>query len=112
MNDRFSQPSDASDLQVAFGLKVLDLMPEYSTIPEEFCNFNRREKWGQLVTTWFFRGLKTASFTPKEGIDAEKALRHIRAIMCSFEPKHEHKQAACAYLLSLWFDDVTYEAAQ
>jgi hypothetical protein len=45
---------------------------------------------------------------PKEGVDVDKALRHIQAIMRSYQPKHEHKEAAVAYLLSQWFDDVTW----
>jgi len=45
---------------------------------------------------------------PNDGIDQNKALRHIKAILGSFEPKHEHKEAAAAYLLSLWFKSVKY----
>ena len=28
----------------------------------------------------------------------------IAAILASFEPKHEHKEAGAAYLLSQWFE--------
>jgi len=40
---------------------------------------------------------------PKEGIDPYKSGRHIMAIMRSYAPKHEHKIAACAYLMSRFF---------
>jgi hypothetical protein len=32
--------------------------------------------------------------------------------MSSWEPKHEHKEAGCAYLLSEFFDDVNYKKAK
>lgn len=96
---------------LAFPASVKHLMPKYKDIPDEFKDWNNRNKWSKLVTTWFFRGLKSAKWTPKPGVDTNKALRHVGAIMGSFEPKHEHKEAACAFLLSEWFEDVQYEAA-
>lgn len=55
----------------------------------------------------FYRGLSNKTeFHGKEGIDGKAALLHVREILQSFEPQHEHKTAACAYLMSLWFDDV------
>lgn len=42
--------------------------------------------------------------TAKPGVDAHKALRAIKAVLGSYEPKHEHKEAACAFMLSEWFD--------
>jgi hypothetical protein len=44
----------------------------------------------------------------KEGVDGNLAFRHLSAIQRSFTPKHEHKEAAVAYLASLWFEDVDY----
>ena len=60
-----------------------------------------------MVSRWFFSGLpKETRFVPKTGIDEAAAKAHLRAILASFEPKHEHKEAGCAYLLSKWFEDV------
>jgi hypothetical protein len=42
-------------------------------------------------------------------VDGELAIRHLQVIQASFEPKHEHKEAAVAYLASLWFTDFDYE---
>ena len=105
-------PVELSDLDLAFPAKVSQLMPKYTDIPKEFTDFNRHNKWQQMVSDWFFCGLKDLKLAPKAGIDSKKAIRHISAIMGSFEPKHEHKEAACAYLLSLWFDDATYTKAK
>jgi hypothetical protein len=41
-------------------------------------------------------------------MEAQAAMRHVQYCMRSFEPKHEHKEAGCAYLLSLWFDDIEW----
>lgn len=102
------EPQEISDVDYAFPATVSHLMPKYEDIPSEFRNWNSRNKWMQMVADWFFCGLADLKMSPKERIDTEKALRHIGTIMGSFEPKHEHKEAACAYLLSLWFDDATY----
>lgn len=88
-------------------------MPKHEDIPEEFKDFNRLTKWNAIVERWFFRGLPPdTELIPKEGVDPKKALRAIGAILGSFEPKHEHKVAACAYLLSEWFHDVRIPAGK
>jgi hypothetical protein len=81
-------------------------MPKYQGIPDEFKN--RNNKWTTVVSDWFFNGLHNVKWTPKDGVETGKALTHIKAIMASYEPEHEHKESGCAYLLSEWFKDVTY----
>lgn len=91
---------DAVDL--AFGGKVETLLPKWEDIPEEF-----QRDWGpwcKAANEWFFRGLDAKKFVAKEGIDAGDAWRHMGAIMRSFAPKHEHKTAGVAWLMSQWFD--------
>jgi hypothetical protein len=105
-------PQDIDRITMAFPASVRHLMPAYEEIPDEFRNLNSRSKWARMFSDWFYAGLKDIKTTPKPGIDSEKALRHVGTIMGSFEPKHEHKEAACAYLLSLWFDDVSYTVAE
>ena len=99
-------PQDVDDLTMAFPASVKHLMPTREEIPEDF--LRGRTKWNDLVGHWFFRGLEGAEFTPRDGIDQAKALSHIKTVLGSFEPKHEHKEAAVAYLLSLWFKRVKY----
>lgn len=101
---------EISDLDVVFPGNVAALMPKWEEIPEEFRRGHGR--WDDVVNDWFFHGLKNSQWTPKPGVDTNKALRHIKAILASFEPKHEHKTAAVAYLLSEWFENVTYEKAK
>ena len=101
---------DVTDADVAFPARVAHLMPAYADIPKEFKVDST--KWNQLVTDWFFSGLTNLALTPKDGVDKTKALRHLKCILGSFEPKHEHKEAAVAYLLSEWFSDATWEKAR
>jgi hypothetical protein len=100
---------EIQDLDGIFGgdINMSKLLPSMDSIPEEFKRWPGG-KWNKVVSDWFFCGLKNAKWVPKPGINTSKALDHIFAIMVSFEPKHEHKEAGCAYLLSEWFDDVTY----
>lgn len=106
--NNFSKPLDVSDLDLAFGGRIAKLMPTY----EELRGIKIDPKWERLFSEWFFLGLKSLELTPKEGIDKSKAIRHIRAIMGSFEPKHEHKERGCAYLLSQFFEDAKWEAKE
>lgn len=99
-------PQDVNGLELTFGGDMKKLLPPMSDIPEEFQN--DRTEWNRLVSQWFYRGLKSFDCEPKDGIDKGKALKHISAILRSFEPKHEHKEAGCAYLLSLWFKEPKY----
>jgi hypothetical protein len=103
--DRFEHPHPVSRVDMAFGGNMADLMPDVTTIPPEF-NMMSRNRWVQLVDGWFFNGLTVEAIEalePKEGIDGNAALGHVMAIMRSFEPKHEDKIAACAYLMGRWF---------
>lgn len=92
---------EVKDVDIAFG--NIDHLPKWEDIPEEFQK--GRSTWNRLFSGMFY-GLKgDAEVTPKEGVDATKAGRAIRAIMVSFQPKHEHKEAGCAYLMSQWFEN-------
>lgn len=103
-------PLPVSGRDLAFPTSVAKHLPPWDSIPDEFKGLSG--KWNQLVTDWFFLGIKLVKVDPKPGIDAEAALRHIKYCLGSFEPKHEHKEAGVAYLLSLWFEDIQYEVAK
>lgn len=100
---------DLTAADVAFG--GIKHMPRYSDVPE---NFKKSyDPFCKAISSWFFSGAKGipnglaidgVEFTAKPGVDSGKALRAIKAVLGSFEPKHEHKEAACAYMLSEWFD--------
>ena len=81
-------------------------MPKMAEIPEEVNMYSGRAPELKVVQTWFFSGLgeDVERLKPRKGIDKNDALRAIAAIMRSWEPKHEHKTAACAYLMREWFE--------
>jgi hypothetical protein len=97
---------ELEDVDVAFAADALVWMPSMEEIPDEFKQF-RGTEWNDIISRWFFEGLpKDVKFYPRKGVDSEKALRVIKATLGSFAPKHEHKEAACAYMLSQWFKKV------
>jgi hypothetical protein len=114
MHEQWMRPKELNLLDVVFATDVSHLMPSYNEIPEDF----RREKgeaqkWVDIVNDWFFLGMKNIRWVVKhKDIDKAVAVNHLMAIMQSWEPQHEHKIAGVAYLMSLWFDDVTYERAK
>jgi hypothetical protein len=101
-------PQEISDSEMAFPANVSHLMPKWEEIPDLFKEHDGTI-WNNIFNKWFYSGLKNMNTIPKDGIDSNKALRHIKAIMGSFEPKHEHKEAAVAYLMSQWFESITYD---
>ena len=101
---------DVTGLDMAFGGSMTKLLPAKAEIPEEF--WHGHTKWNKLQSDWFFSGLKNAKWEPREGVETKVVLRHLGAIQGSWEPQHEHKEAAVAWLASLWFTDVSYERAK
>lgn len=110
METKTWKPQEIDDVTHAFPAGILHLMPQYKDIPDEFKRGNT--KWNQLICDWFFGGLSKLDLKLKDGLDRKKVLRHIGTILASYEPKHEHKEAGCAYLLSLWADDATWTPAK
>ena len=101
--DVWAQPQDVNQVVMVLGGEMGRLLPPYAEIPDEFKRGNG--KWNKFQRDWFFGGLASENLIPGEGIDKRAALRHLGAIQGSFEPKHEHKEAAVAYLASKWFTD-------
>ncbi len=100
-------------MDVAFGVRdTRKLVPKWEDIPKEFKGMTNNNKWCEFVSTWFCQGVKDLKWSPKAGIKTSKALAHLKVIMGSYDLAHEHKEASAAFLLSEWFDDVTYVAAK
>jgi hypothetical protein len=103
-------PVEVDDVSMAFG-GCGDLGKMMPTVP---ANYPDKQKWERFQHDWFYRGIKgTDGLIPREGVDKGKALRHLKTIQGSFEPKHEVKEATVAYLASLWFTpESTWERAK
>lgn len=105
---KWAKPRAATGLDVAFGpSRMSEWLPAWEEIPVSF----RRDRgpWCVLASRWFLMGLTTAPVA-KAGVNQTHAIGHCKTILMSFEPKHEHKIAGVAYLMSLWFE--LPEAAQ
>ena len=93
---------EVTDVDVAFPARPP--LPAWDDIPKDF--WRHGNEWAEIVSRMFFEGGSLADFgiTPKAGVDLKAAMRAIRVCLGSFEPKHEHKTAGVAYMLSEWFD--------
>jgi hypothetical protein len=100
----FNYPTEVDDVTLAFPAQIRHLKPTWEEIPAEFKRHDGTP-WNTLFNKWFYSGLDATSLQEKPGIAKGTALRHVRAIAGSYEPKHEHKEAAVAYLMSLWFEE-------
>lgn len=104
--DRFAKPAEIDPITRAFPANVVGtLLPPWDEIPEEFRRNWLTDPWCKQASTWFFDGVDRTRSTiePREGIDAEAALRHLGTCLRSWEPKHEHKIAGVGWLMSRWF---------
>lgn len=101
LNDGYDQPMVVSDLLYAFPGHLDRLLPAWSDIPEEFKQSN---EWTRFVDAWFYEGWPSdLNLYEHPDVDAMTAHRHLHTILRSFEPKHEHKVAGVAWLMSRWF---------
>ena len=89
-------------------MRIDSLIVPEADIPKEFSMMNNN-KWVKLFEDMFFMGIKIIEATPKQGIDRSMAFKHIRCIASDWGISQEHKTACCAYLFSLWFEDIKYE---
>lgn len=101
--DLYVTPHQVPDVLIAFPGSLGDLLPSMSIIPEEFKNDRSGNPWLKWQSVWFYEGLPGYP-SPKDGISLDLAMRHLSCIQRSFEPKHEHKVAAVAWLASRWFE--------
>lgn len=81
---------------------IAEFLPAMGDIPKEF--HHRDNQWNKFICNWFYNGLKEWPVAV-EGVSSKQAVAHIKVILGSFEPKHEHKITGCAYLASLWFKE-------
>lgn len=95
---KWASPVEVSDVDQAFSAKVIGrLLPPMSDIPKDF--HLDSNKWCDKASSLFFSG---GTIDLKPEINRQAAFRQLKACLGSFEPKHEHKTAGVAYLLSLW----------
>jgi hypothetical protein len=95
----FTKPSPIDDVTAAFPGRIIGtLLPLWADIPAEFKS--RSNEFAQFAHEWFFDGIEGIAFNPD--IDTQTAGRHLQACLCSYEPKHQHKIAGVAYMMSLW----------
>lgn len=95
-------PMDVTDGETVFGGRnVFAMMPPMEDIPEEYTR--SRNEYNKFTTNWFFGGADARQLVAREGVNRGLALRHLKAVMSSWDQSHQHKTAAVAYLLDKWF---------
>ena len=109
---------EVTDSEIVFG--TTKGLPAREDIPEEFrpaCKVyfpgkkipnDGPERWLEFFSDCFFKGIKDLKLHPREGVDPEKAWRHVRALMRSWQPSHGDKESGCAYLMSRYYEKVDW----
>lgn len=102
-------PVRVDGIDMAFPTHVVALMPAYESIPEEYKRGHGT--YDDLFGSWFFLGL--SKFEPvlrDPAMDVTTCMGHIRCVMGSFDPSHQHKEAAVRMLLDTWFSSIAWES--
>lgn len=97
----FQTPKEVDDALLAFPATVIGtLLPRWEDIPVEF-----RERQSIQCRRFeeLLHGRGQLRVRIRENIDPQLAVRHLKAVLNSYEPKHEHKMAGACYLMSLWY---------
>lgn len=96
-------------ISAAFGARLKDY-PKYEDIPEVFRRGNT--PFNKAVSSLFFTGgsLQDHGLKLKAGTDRGEFFTALRALLTSFDPKHEHKEATAAWLLSEYTEPATETA--
>lgn len=77
--------------------------------------FNRRElpkvprEYSEYVSNLFFNGGELPDFDPR--VDRKKARYAVNALLRSFAPAHEQKEATVAYAFWVWSTPASIDAA-
>lgn len=96
-----AQAASITRLEMAFG--TTKLLPPVEAIPASFlCSTGEAKPYLDLVNALFYGlTLPAGEIELKDGLSAETLRECVLAHLRSFEPKHEHKMAGVAYMLSL-----------
>lgn len=111
-------PVDVDDVDVAFPAGVRHLMPDPTVLRgandsgRDYCDMNARDEWARFWSEAFFSGVSDIKLQPRDDIDQKVAWRHLRCILGSYEPKHEHKEGALRFLSERWFASVKWKSAE
>lgn len=76
--------------------------------------YDDRNRFTHTAQSLFFKGgsLAEHGLRWKADIDGRKAMRALKALLSSFEPKHEIKIGTAGYALSQWCDVIDAEASR
>jgi methenyltetrahydromethanopterin cyclohydrolase len=79
-------------------------LPAWDEIPEQFKRGSN--DYARVARALFSNGatLSDCGLRVKDGLDAGDVMDVLCACLGSFRPKHEHKMAGVAYMLSEWCD--------
>ena len=106
---KFDKPVEIDEITAVFASNIVGtLIPKRDDLPEEFRKSWHSNEWCTVASLWFAQGAKKSDFHPKEDIDLDKALRHVKVVLGSFEPSHEHKIGAAGYLMKQFFKKIEY----
>lgn len=116
LNDGFDQPRKIPAAQRAFPADVIGtLLPLWDDIPEEFRSDwtgQHGNEWTLFVNRLFGLGWPLdREVLRRDDVDPEIAYQHLDTILRSYQPKHEHKIAGVAWLMSRWFLEIRPKAA-
>jgi len=94
-------PVEVNDATLVFPAGIPNLLPPAKELPLEFVD-ESYNLWKEIASSFIYGTELKQDLRILPSLDSKTAQRHIQSIVGSFEPKHEYKEAAVAFLLSKW----------
>mgnify|MGYP001076967175 CR=1 FL=1 len=101
------QPKPITQEEVRTGrYRSTDFAPALWQIPASITTVEN--PWSNVAASLMWGGSAAIlSALPKAGIDKERALLHVGAVLLAVDLTVEHREAAAAFLLSEWFESIS-----
>lgn len=93
---------EVSEVDIAFPTRYRELLPKMEDLTED--ERGMRGPFCDAASQFFYKGgtLESAGIRARDGVDATKVYRYMRATLGDWGPKHEHKIGGIGHMLAKW----------
>lgn len=100
---------EVSDLDMAFPTRWKTLLPPWDELTDDERHYGTI--YCEAAERLMFNGgtLEDHGVRIRDGVDAEKVYRYLKATLGDFGPKHEHKIGGIGHMLAKWCEPIKKE---
>ncbi len=102
MSEQTNEVPEVTDLDCAFPTRYRELLPAWDDLTKDERNMSG--PFCRAISMLFYKGgsFESVGIRVRDGVDAKKVMRYVRATAGDFGPKHEHKIGGIGHMLAKW----------